>query len=382
MKKNKKNLINTTRNSLKLFYGSLENYFSVRGVLKRQLEEFNDDNATYKQIIKFNNIMLKFYKRKELIIEDIENLKDVVFETQDGKKLKGLFYIPNRDSNKWLIACHWFSGHKYWALYHAKVFAKMGYNIFVFDFRGHGESQEATSTLGLTESFDLLAAIKFVNEKYSVDEIALMGTSVGAFIVNFASIKYNQFFLENNVKLIVSDSAFTNIETVLAFFTKKLIWVVPKTKRKELVNKFVESQNKMLKSEGYENLDFYEMNIMKLITKQKDLKLIPTLFIHSKDDKQTPTSDTYDLAIARKKFDSEIRDEILNFNHAMHTQAIKTHFKIYNNKIADFIVEEAKHNKSKELENIIKLYNKLISEWKLDDLNVEDKRDKKSLSLY
>lgn len=322
MKKNGKTLTNIVKKALNKFYMGLERPFRPSWRKRKKVQ------PEFAAVLRTNNIVKKFYKRPELIIDDLENLTSIKFETTDGFKLEGYTYEPNKGSNKWLVGCHWFAGHKNCALHHAKVFAEMGWNIMVFDFRGHGDSQK-TPTTAIDEYLDLLAALDWLKANKTIDELALMGTSMGAFVVNYVAVKYAQMLADLNLKLIVSDCTYTSIYTLFMHVKRVYLKLVSNRRAKAFVQKQIRAHQKSSPTTDYENAD-----VLKLI-KEGHKPLAPGVFFHSLNDLVTPPSDTYELLIARKDHIEGDKHKIFTF--AMHTQAIRTHFKSFNYEIASFI---------------------------------------------
>ncbi|WP_339021038.1 alpha/beta hydrolase [Spiroplasma endosymbiont of Atherix ibis] len=356
IRKNK--LINTIKRGFKTFYGIMEKPFSESNFkVSKKIKEFNktkEDRKWLKEILTTNKIVRKFYKRPELEIGDFENVSLFCFKSRDNIKLAGLIYEPNKNSNKWVIASHWFAGHKSWALHHAMTFVKMGYNIISYDFRGHGQSQNYSTTMGGKEHFDLMGAVDWLKENRKIDQLAFMGTSMGGFVSNYCSVLYQEELKKLNFKFIISDVAYASIFTLFLHIKKVYLWVIPKIKTKKFINKIIEKQNKQ-----ESNINLHEVNLFTLLEKKGNKNLFPTLFFHSTDDRVTSPTDTYELIIKR----SFEQDDFLMFNFSMHTQAIRYHFKSFNYKMAEFI---SKFEKDKTL------FKNIIDDWKLAELEKKD----------
>ncbi|AHI52448.1 alpha/beta hydrolase [Spiroplasma culicicola] len=353
IKKPKVTLINNIKKGFRRIYGNMERPF------KPSKKTIKKSTSPTVDLLTTNNICKKFYKRPQLMIEDFENVKLIDFQSRDGLKLSGLLYTPNKDSNKWVIACHWFAGHKNWGLHHAKVFAKLGYNIMAFDFRGHGGSQEDSTTMGAKEHWDLMGAVDWLKANQKIDLLAFMGTSMGAFTVNYCSLKYADELKEVNFKFVVSDCTYGSIFRLLIHVRNIYLWIIPKRRIKNIVKKIIEKHNKK-----EIEVDFNQASIFELLRNGYKPQF-PTLFLHSKDDKVTPPTDTYELMLERSKY---IEDDHLVYSFSMHTQGIRYHFKTFNYKIAEFI------KKNDDEVN----FDQIVDEWELLEFN---KLDRLSLKL-
>jgi pimeloyl-ACP methyl ester carboxylesterase len=89
---------------------------------------------------------------------------------------------------------------------------KAGYNVLVYDLRGHGESPVKWSGLGTYEKDDLLSAIRFLRNMKTDDKqdmvdgrFGLYGVDVGGYISLIASSQ------DPGVKAVAVDSVYTNV---------------------------------------------------------------------------------------------------------------------------------------------------------------------------
>jgi len=130
----------------------------------------------------------------------------------DGLTLKGWF-IPVQDASKKskappIILTHGWGGNSEKMLPHAEYLNRAGFNIILYDLRGHGDSDpvELTSLNRMLRDFDKI--MEYVLSRAEVDEnaIGLMGHSIGA----AASIlKASQ---DERVKAVVSSSSFADFD--------------------------------------------------------------------------------------------------------------------------------------------------------------------------
>ncbi|AJM71662.1 alpha/beta hydrolase [Mycoplasma yeatsii] len=297
------------------FYTLLEKSVFFRKNKKRKYIYMNPE------ISKMNKIMKLYFKKPQLTFEIDDNMAPIRFETEDGVVISGLKYITDPNSKKWIIGCHWFTGHKYWSLYWAKPFIELGYNVLVFDFRNHGESDSTDLiTLGLLESRDLLAAIKYLTDNEKPQTIGLLGMSMGAYIINYLTVTQQEFLKKHKVKFAISESAYGSIETLLS-----KIW---RTRIRRFFNKKIDSKiiTDILKSQEKATLyDWTEMNIFDKYEKENVKPAqIPILFIHGNNDRYTSSSDTTRLFINRSR--TIKNDELLIYNFSGHCTSLKEHY--------------------------------------------------------
>jgi len=107
-----------------------------------------------------------------------EDYKDVTFTASDGIRLRG-WHIPSENGVA-IVLAHGYAGNRLMLLPEAQILAENGYGVFLFDFRGHGKSDDALVTIGDHERRDLSAAIDFVAAQPGVEKIGAIGFSMGA----------------------------------------------------------------------------------------------------------------------------------------------------------------------------------------------------------
>ena len=136
----------------------------------------------------------------------------VAFTTSDGLTLAGWFIpAPNRDAPA-IICCHGYPFDKGNILDLAN-FLYPDYHIFLFDFRGMGESEGKVTTVGFRETKDLEAAVGYL-KKRGIEKIGAIGFSLGAAVILMANLP--------EIKAIVSDSSFRDMDSVINVIFKRL----------------------------------------------------------------------------------------------------------------------------------------------------------------
>lgn len=146
----------------------------------------------------------------------MKNYENVKFEAADGVLLKG-WLIRNGNSKKTIIISHGYGGNRTNFLLGSKIYLQKGFNVLLYDFRGHGESQRALVTIGYKETKDLLGAIRFVKQSGIGSEIGLAGFSMGAVTSIDVLAK------THSVKFVIADSPFSDLQTYLVSNISKWI---------------------------------------------------------------------------------------------------------------------------------------------------------------
>ena len=123
--------------------------------------------------------------------------EQVAFETADGLTLKG-WYVPSRNGAAVIAAPGRAGSQK-----PARMLARHGYGVLLFDRRGEGESQGDPNAFGWNASTDMRAAVAFLQRRPDVDRgrIGGIGLSVGGETLLHTAAE------SNGLNAIVSDGA-------------------------------------------------------------------------------------------------------------------------------------------------------------------------------
>jgi dipeptidyl aminopeptidase/acylaminoacyl peptidase len=134
---------------------------------------------------------------------------DVTFTTEDGIELKGWLVKPaqSHHPSPAIIICHGVGANKSDFTELAASFARRGYYVLLFDFRGHGESKGSRTSLGYHEQKDLISALAFLKHRIDIDpkRIGVYGFSMGGATAILAAANTGAF------SAVVADSAFTSL---------------------------------------------------------------------------------------------------------------------------------------------------------------------------
>jgi pimeloyl-ACP methyl ester carboxylesterase len=126
----------------------------------------------------------------------------------DGLELSG-WYIPASDAERPVVlVAHGFNANKGNFLPAARLLHELGYAVFLFDFRGHGESAGRTVTLGAREALDVKAAHDWIARRFPGRTVHALGYSMGGAAVIAAAAQHGLF------RRIALDSSFHSAEGV------------------------------------------------------------------------------------------------------------------------------------------------------------------------
>ena len=201
----------------------------------------------------------------------------VSFKSRDGLRLAGVFIQGSNE--KTIILLHGYGRSKEQMLPQAGFLNKAGYNIFMFDFRGSGESEGKFITFGQREQFDLEAAVEYLKMKPGIkaDCLGLLGFSMGGAVALMKSGDLPQ------IKAIAICSTFARFKSV--------IW---------------QNFQEYLKGVPFFPLGYLTLWIMRVrtgiyyprinpITYLHKLQKRPLMVIHGAHDKKIPVEDAMEI---------------------------------------------------------------------------------------
>ncbi|MFP3952555.1 MAG: alpha/beta hydrolase [Candidatus Acetothermia bacterium] len=129
----------------------------------------------------------------------------VTYKTDSDKEIAGWF-IPNAQSKNCIILAPGKGSTKWNVLKYAPFLYGGGYNVFLFDARGRGESEGERWGFSYFESRDILHGIDYVKEEYGMERFGLLGRSAGATASLLAAAD------EEDIEAVVADSGFASIK--------------------------------------------------------------------------------------------------------------------------------------------------------------------------
>ena len=198
----------------------------------------------------------------------------VAFPSTDGITLRGWFIDSSGDGT--IIVLHGSSSVKdnYISMEMSRVLSQAGYDLLLFDFRGHGESDGKAFSLGAWETRDIAGAIAYL-EGRGVRDVGVLAYSMGAAAALLAAPDHPQ------IRAIVADSSFARLSTVIQREGSKHIFFMP------LMYPGVAAMSKLMYG-----IDPNETQPRRAVAQLRDR---PLLLIHSTGDNLIPVSEAYEL---------------------------------------------------------------------------------------
>ena len=106
---------------------------------------------------------------------------DYTVTSFDGYLLHAQFLKNPGGTNRYILISHGYTDNRFGALKYAYMYLEQGFNIIVYDLRGHGMNEPAFCTYTIRERKDLLAMILDSRERYPGAALfGIHGESLGA----------------------------------------------------------------------------------------------------------------------------------------------------------------------------------------------------------
>lgn len=130
--------------------------------------------------------------------------EDVAFE-RDGVSFKGWVFRARPKAHTWLVYLHGIADNRQSGLGFAHRFVPQGYDVLMYDARGHGESGGQAVTYGALEKEDLRKALDAVGAERAV----LFGCSLGAAVALQAAV------VDPRIVAVIAQSPFSDLRSIV-----------------------------------------------------------------------------------------------------------------------------------------------------------------------
>lgn len=194
-----------------------------------------------------------------------------------------------------------------------RALAERGFDVFLFDFRGHGGSGGDRTSLGEWEKRDIAGALAYLRSR-GIDRVGVLGYSMGASAALLAAPE------QPEIEAIVADSAFSDLFSV----------VESERARMGVPNLF--NPGYVFASKSLFGVDILENEPKRAIARLSDR---PVLLIHGEEDALIPVDQAYELRdFARAAGNRQIELWVVPF--ANHVGAVGGSREEYVSRVAAF----------------------------------------------
>ena len=143
--------------------------------------------------------------------------EDYTVRCRDGYLLHVQRLCNPKPANRAVIISHGLTDNRFGALKYTKPYLDMGFDVIIYDLRGHGENEKTHCTYSLRESRDLNLLIRDTRDRFpELKTLGLHGESLGA-ATSIAVLRYSP-----KVDFVVSDCAFSEIKPILTEGLRRL----------------------------------------------------------------------------------------------------------------------------------------------------------------
>jgi pimeloyl-ACP methyl ester carboxylesterase len=134
------------------------------------------------------------------------------FKLADGYMIHGVLIPASVKTDRYVVFVHGFGFSRYGGIKYLPPFLKNGYNVFLYDLRGHGANSKAFVGMGEQESRDLMEIISQMRQRFGKHiHIGLQGESLGAFTALLVAA------CRNDISFCVEDCAYSNTKDELTY---------------------------------------------------------------------------------------------------------------------------------------------------------------------
>jgi len=252
----------------------------------------------------------------------------VEFTTSDNIVLHGVFIKGEKSGGKTIVFCHEAgAGRGSWFKY-ASYLPEAGYNVFAFDFRGHGKSvisngYKPNQWISTYELRDLTSAIGYLSDRDDVDpaNIGLFGISRGGGVAVCVAAN-----MQDNIRAIVCDSAFSTYETMIDYIIRWTSIFLHCKKLPSFVNHML-ARSALITSRIIVRHDLPRME--KYLRK---FESVPIFFIHGERDNYISVDQSRRLHKIAKQ-----PKELWNVRKARHNEGVLVQPEMYKKKVLNFL---------------------------------------------
>jgi alpha-beta hydrolase superfamily lysophospholipase len=170
---------------------------------------------------KYTNEQLKERLQNKTKPEDfLLTAHNMQIVTRDKIELNG-WYLPAKDARATVIVLHGINANRLFMLPIASELVHNGFNVAVFDLRGHGQSSGKYCTYGFYEKQDIIEIVNALIKKDSNVKIGIYGNSMGG------AIALQAMACDSRIKCGVVESTFANLRQIVSAYMKRIYFFGP-----------------------------------------------------------------------------------------------------------------------------------------------------------
>lgn len=140
--------------------------------------------------------------------------EDISFPSRDGLALGGWWIPASSPPRGTIIVCPGQNGSMDKDLPQVEPLHRAGFNVLMFDFRGHHRSEGGLVTLGALEQADLFGAVDYLTTQRGIERVGVLGFSMGAGVALMVAAQ------DPRIAVLVVDGAFPRLAGLLAGYLR------------------------------------------------------------------------------------------------------------------------------------------------------------------
>lgn len=133
-----------------------------------------------------------------------------------GYELHGFLMKQEQPTDQYVILTHGYSCNRWESLAYANIYYELGYNVYLYDIRHHGDNEENFCSMGCYEHMDIVTITEELRRRFGEQiKVGLHGVSLGAASSVLALRLYQGF------TFCVSDCAFADLKDLMVYLSGK-----------------------------------------------------------------------------------------------------------------------------------------------------------------
>ena len=214
---------------------------------------------------------------------------DVRITAEDGTAMRGWLFLSEPRAPT-ILACGGYRGRRADLLGISSALWRAGFNVLLFDYRGHGERapDDAPSpvTLGYRELADARASLGLLRSRFPQAPLGLIGFSMGAAVALMVAAR------EPSVRAVIADSPFTAQRDIVRYRVRRAAGRFASTLTQPLGDAIVALADRRLQRRlGFRFADVQPLGDVTRLTQ-------PLLLIHGEADTEVPVEHSQRIARA------------------------------------------------------------------------------------
>ena len=136
--------------------------------------------------------------------------QDYTVESDDGYALHAQLLINPEPTDRYILISHGYTDNRFGSLKYTRMYLDLGFNVILYDLRGHGENAPTCCTYSVREAKDLNAMIRDSRKRYpDARTLGIHGESLGS-ATSIACLAQKP-----PIDFVVADCGFSEIESVM-----------------------------------------------------------------------------------------------------------------------------------------------------------------------